>query len=348
MSVPVAAGPARDGRRPLVVLLGASGFIGSAVAAELARLPVRLRLVARRRSTVPADPVAEIQVQRRDLSLPGETAKAVEDADAVLHLVAHTGGEKSWRAADERSEHLNVGLMRELVGAPRGAGTAAGAPRAPVVLFGSTLQAGMEQAHDPGTYAAQKLAAEQVLRRADAEGAVRGVVLRLTTVFGRSPLTGSAGRGVVAVTAGRALAGEPITMWHDGSVERDLLDVRDAAAAFVAALEHADELRGHHWVVGTGRRHRLDRVFRTVAGLAAERTGGPPVPVVTVEPPDYAEACDFRTPDSDPSAFRTVTGWRPRAELEDGIAAVIAATAEAGARPEPGRAGKRGEGAERT
>ncbi|MFI1956187.1 NAD-dependent epimerase/dehydratase family protein [Streptomyces xinghaiensis] len=346
MSMPLVPGPARDGRRPLVVLLGASGFLGSAVAAELARRPVRLRLVARRPSPVPAGAVAEIEVRRRDLSLPGEVTEAVEDADAVVHLVAHTGGEKSWRAAGERSEHINVGLMRELAEALRPTGPA-DAARAPVVLFGSTLQAGMEQAHTPGTYAAQKLAAERVLHRADAEGAVRGVVLRLTTVIGRSPLTGSPGRGVIAVTAGRALAGEPITMWHDGSVERDLLDVRDAATAFTTALEHADQLRGKHWVVGTGRRHRLDRVFGTVAALAAEHAGRPPVPVVTVDPPGYAEVCDFRTPDSDPSAFRAVTGWRPRAEPADGIAAAIAAVAGAGDSPEPEGAGKRGGGTER-
>ena len=37
-----------DGHRPLVTVLGAAGFIGSAVVSALARRPVRLRLVSRR------------------------------------------------------------------------------------------------------------------------------------------------------------------------------------------------------------------------------------------------------------------------------------------------------------
>ncbi|MFF7788120.1 NAD-dependent epimerase/dehydratase family protein [Streptomyces sp. NPDC007991] len=37
-----------NGRRPRIAVLGASGFIGSAISAELAERPVRLRTVARR------------------------------------------------------------------------------------------------------------------------------------------------------------------------------------------------------------------------------------------------------------------------------------------------------------
>ncbi|WP_017600735.1 NAD-dependent epimerase/dehydratase family protein, partial [Nocardiopsis lucentensis] len=160
------------------------------------------------------------------LSLPGRAAEAVGGADAVVHLAASIGGHRSWREADERTERLNVGLVWDLVAALGRTGDAA---RPPTVVFTSTIQAGDERPPVPGTYAAQKAAAERVLLTAHAEGRINATVLRLCTVFGASPLGGATGRGVVSAMAGRALAGQPLPLWHDGSVERDLLDVRDAA-----------------------------------------------------------------------------------------------------------------------
>lgn len=307
----------------LVVVLGASGFLGSAVVADLAGLPIRLRTVARGPVPVPSDARAEIENREADLAEPGAVRAVVADADAVIHLAAHIGGEQSWRVAgnDARAERVNVGVLRELVASFRDRG---GNP--PAVVFASTLQAESPPSAQ-GEYVRQKVAAEKSLREATAEGLVRGVALRPSTVFGHSALSGSTGRGVVAAMVRKAIAGEPLTMWHDGSVERDLLNVRDVARAFRAALDHAEALQGGHWVVGTGLPARLGDVFGTIADLVAEHTGRSPVPVVSVEPPDYAEAGDFHTPESDPSAFREVTGWRATVPLRDGLAEVVAAIA---------------------
>ncbi|WP_237277218.1 NAD-dependent epimerase/dehydratase family protein [Streptomyces caniscabiei] len=315
-----------DPRGPLITVVGASGFIGSALVAELARTPVRLRAVARRETHVPAAPRAAVEVRRADLARPEEVGAAVEGADAVVHLAAHIGGARSWRAADERSQRVNVGLLHDVVEALRDR-----TGLAPAVILASTLQAGAEVARQ-GAYARQKSAAEEVLLRAASEKVVRGVVLRLPTVYGRSPLTGWAGRGVVASVAGQAVAGEPVTMWHDGTVGRDLLHVEDAARAFAAALGHVERLDGGTWSVGTGRAEPLGEVFSAIAGLVAEKTGRPPVPVVSSEPPDHAEAGDFESVAGAPSAFRAVTGWSPLVPLRAGLGGVVEAQVAAGAR----------------
>ena len=106
------------------------------------------------------------------------------------------------------------------------------------------------------TYDRQKVAAEQFLKQAAADGVVRGISLRLPTVFGHGRTPGSAVRGVVGAMARRALDGRPLTMWHDGTVLRDLvlgdtpLDI-DCARAFgaiavaVATGQHSrEELAG--------------------------------------------------------------------------------------------------------
>ncbi|WP_234373188.1 NAD-dependent epimerase/dehydratase family protein [Streptomyces sp. H-KF8] len=71
------ARPGGDGR-PLVVVLGASGFIGSPLTRALAGRPVRLRLVARRATPVPDGALAETEVRTTDLAAPGAIAEAVE------------------------------------------------------------------------------------------------------------------------------------------------------------------------------------------------------------------------------------------------------------------------------
>nr|AFV52185.1 NDP-hexose oxidoreductase [Streptoalloteichus sp. ATCC 53650] len=306
--------------RPLVTVLGGSGFIGSAVVDRLARLPVRLRVVARGRPALPARPVADVRFHAADLTNADAARAAVADADAVIHLAAHMGDGQSWRAAGEEPARLNADLMRVLI-APTG-------DVLPVVVFASTLQAESGAAAGASDYVRHKAEAEQVLLTATSAGRVRGIAIRPTTVYGRSPLSGSTGRGVISVLAGRAVAGEPITMWHDGSVQRDFLHVRDAAAAFVAALDHVEPLCGGHWPVGTGRQERLSEVFGAIARAAAERTGRPPVPVVTVPPPDFASAHDFHSPVVDFSAFPAVTGWGPEVSLAEGLRGVVDAAVD--------------------
>ncbi|NEB81460.1 NAD-dependent epimerase/dehydratase family protein, partial [Streptomyces sp. SID14478] len=79
MAGPLPRGP----RRPLVVVLGASGYIGSAVLRELSRRPVRLRAVARGPFAPPVGGPAATEVVRADLTEEGAVAEAVRDADAV-------------------------------------------------------------------------------------------------------------------------------------------------------------------------------------------------------------------------------------------------------------------------
>ncbi|WP_433376185.1 NAD-dependent epimerase/dehydratase family protein [Streptosporangium sp. CA-115845] len=317
--------------QPLVVVLGASGFVGSALVAELAGRDVRLRLVARRPAVVPpghtAEAEAEIEVRTADLTGAGQVAEAIAGADVVVNLLLYTGG-GTWRAAEDEApgERVNVGVVRDIVAAVR-AERRDGPP--PVVLFpGSTSQVGPRaEARIDGTepdapvtaYDRQKLAAERELKAATAEGLLRGVTLRLGTVFGGRVSPTATDRGVVTTMVRRALAGEPLTVWGDGTAERDLLYVEDVAGAFLAALDHADSLAGRHWLIGTGGGRSVRDIFTDVAETVAARTGAPAVPVVSVPAPPDATGMDFHSVVADPVAFRTVTGWQARVPFREAL-----------------------------
>jgi len=299
--------------RPLFVVLGASGFIGSAVVGALAGRSCRIRAVSRRPAPPPPDGVAGYDAVQADLTDPAQLAASIAGADAVIHLLLGDGG---WRAAetDPAAGRVNVGVMSDLINLLH---VPAGPP--PALLYaGTTAQAGphpgraldgTEPDRPETRYDQQKLDAENLLKAATHAGAVRGVSLRLPTVFGHGPVPD---RGVVAAMVRRALAGEDLTVWGAGSVTRDLVYLPDVAAAFLAALDHADALAGRHWLVGSGHSRTLAEIFGAVSETVAERTGRAPVPVISVDPPAHATASDAHGVTIDDSAFRSATGWRPR------------------------------------
>ncbi|RZQ62512.1 NAD-dependent epimerase/dehydratase family protein [Amycolatopsis suaedae] len=320
--------------RPLIVVLGASGLLGTAVARELSDRPVRLRLVARRGGSAPPGGRADVEARAADLTEPGVLAAAVEGADAVLHLVAHIAGETTWRvsAHDSVAERINQGLAFDLVDAVR-----AGRPKRPplVVFAGSMSQAGRavsgrldgtEPDRPLTVYDEHKLAAERALKDATADGTIRSVSLRLATLFSRGTDPVALDRGVVAAMMRRAFAGKPLTLWNDGTVKRDLLCVDDAAAAFTAALDRADELTGGHWLVGTGQATRVGDLFGSIAKLVATATGRPPVPVNSVVPA-MAGATDTLDFVVDPRRFTEASGWSARQRLHEALESTAAAFA---------------------
>ena len=317
-------------RRPTVVLLGATGFIGSAVLRELCRRDVTVRAVSRGVPVVPPEPRAWVEPVSADLAETGAVTELVADADLVIHTVGYIAGAGTWRieGGDEAAERVNVGVVRELVETlSRRPGPPAG-----VVFAGAVSQVGTpdhevvdgsEPDNPRGEYNRQKLAAERLLLHAHTVGVLVGTSVRLPTVYGYTPDSTTRDKGVMTTMVRRAVAGEPITMWHDGTVRRDLLHVSDAASALVRAGDRLDRLGGRHWVLGSGTRTPLGEAFKTVARLVATRTGAPPVDVLTVPPPAHAEVGDFRHLTVDASGFRAATGWHPTVPLDDGLASTV-------------------------
>ena len=140
--------------------------------------------------------------------------------------------------------------------------------------------------------------------------------LRLSNVYGPRQRLTSDELGFLPVFIRRALLGETIQLFGDGSQRRDCLHVDDVVAAFVAAT--ADAAVGKVYNVG----HATDASLAEIAAIAvaaADSAGGVEI---TPWPGDHERIAigSFRT---DSSLIARELGWTSTIDLEAGIAATI-------------------------
>ncbi|HZQ26810.1 MAG TPA: NAD-dependent epimerase/dehydratase family protein [Acidimicrobiales bacterium] len=136
--------------------------------------------------------------------------------------------------------------------------------------------------------------------------------LALANVYGpRQDPHGEA--GVVAIFAGRLLAGEACTIFGDGSQTRDFAYVDDVVDAFARA---ADKGGGLVLNIGTGQETSVNELYQTMCRALGE--GGD-------RPASFAPARvgELQRSSLDPGRAGIHLGWKPWTTLADGTAAVL-------------------------
>jgi len=134
--------------------------------------------------------------------------------------------------------------------------------------------------------------------------------LALANIYGpRQDPHGEA--GVVAIFAGRLLAGEPCTVYGDGEQTRDFVFVDDVVDAFVRATDRGDGLLIN---IGTGVETSVNLLYQTMA-----RGAGVDRPAVTAA----ARPGDLQRSSLDPARAALQLGWKPWTTLDEGTARVL-------------------------
>jgi UDP-glucose 4-epimerase len=134
--------------------------------------------------------------------------------------------------------------------------------------------------------------------------------LALANVYGpRQDPHGEA--GVVAIFAGRLLAGQACTIFGDGTQTRDFVFVDDVVDAFARAGERGSGLIVN---VGTGTETSVNALYATMAAAA-----GSDRPAVH----ESARAGELQRSSLDPGRAAIHLGWKPWTSIEEGSAAVL-------------------------
>lgn len=300
-----------------VLITGGTGYIGSALVDVLSGQRHEIRVLSRS----PAQIRKGIRHFHGDVTSVDLLREATEGVSVVFHLAAQTSVAQA-EADPDHDRRVNVGAMQQLIDVIRDQGS-----KAVIVYAGTITQVGLPAletidervADQPVTvYDTHKLAAEHELASATRAGHVLGVTLRLANVYGPGPRSGSLDRGVLNQFVRRALAGEPLILFGSGNYLRDYVYIRDVAAAFVAAAEHAAAVAGQHFVIGTGEKRTFAGAVRAVAA-AVERRTGRAVPVLQQDEPAAMNAIDRRSYVVDASRFQAATGWRPQVMFDAGL-----------------------------
>ena len=159
-------------------------------------------------------------------------------------------------------------------------------------------------------YAASKLAQENYALAWSLATGGSVTALRYHNVYGEGMPRDTPYSGVAAMFRSSLEAGEPPRVFEDGRQTRDFVNVRDVAAANVAAVEH--ELAGFHPLnICSGRPSTIGEVAEQLSALH-----GGSAPVVTGQ----FRPGDVRHVVADPARAAELLGFRAAIGLEDGMA----------------------------
>jgi UDP-glucose 4-epimerase len=141
--------------------------------------------------------------------------------------------------------------------------------------------------------------------------------LRLTNVYGPRQRLSSNELGFLPVFVRKALLGEPIEIFGDGTQRRDCLHVADVLSALAAAADA--RATGQVFNVGHPETHTVAEIAEAVT-VAAGSTAG----VRLVDWPGDLARIDIGSFHTGSARIAAALGWRATVDLDDGLCDTIA------------------------
>jgi len=319
-------------RRPFAGLAGATcvvtgglGFIGSNLARALVDAGARVRVVDALVPTLGgrADHLDDVDVESvlvASIADP-QVAAIVDGSDVVFNVAGQVSHTASMRDP-QQDLALNATSHATLLDTIRRV-----CPTARVIytstrqVYGRPTVSTVDETHAASPVdvnGVAKLAGEQLhLVYCHAYG-LAATALRLTNVYGPRQRLTSDELGFLPVFVRKALLGETIEIYGDGTQRRDCLHVADVLAALDAA---ADDTRavGHVFNVGHPDTHTVAEIADAVA-VAAGSTAG----VKLVDWPGDRARIDIGSFHTGSARIAAALGWRAAIDLRDGLCDTVA------------------------
>lgn len=305
-----------------ILITGASGFIGHALASALSTLDCTIVRTSRDQNKLqPLDGAAAIVDRVVDYSDPEIWPGLIEGVDTIFWLGAQTSANNANKDPDQDYRD-NVLPLRNLLERCRLSDCA------PAIVFASTatvvgLTDSLPVAEDcyenPITiYDIHKLNCEKYLSYYAGNGHIKTCSLRLANIYGPGTESSNADRGILNLMIRRALAGDTLEIYGTGTNIRDYSYIDDVIDAFIAAATHIDACNTQQFNIGSGRGYSFVEAFDEIANCIGSRLGHD-VNVEYVAAPDVIHAIEGRDYIADATRFSQITGWSPQVDLPSGI-----------------------------
>ena len=289
-----------------VLVTGARGFLGRAV----------VRAARRGFSDADIDTLGGRRDQDGgDLMLPDTWRRLNGGYDLVFHLAAAIPREIS--GPDDKTAYaINVAMAERLLEACEHWQPAKIVYASSISVYPPGAASVLHEDLVPNTksrYGVSKLIGEHLLAMADDLG-TDVVRLRMSSLYGPGQFPGT----VLPMFLGRALSGEPITIFDGGARTQDFLYVTDAAEGFIQAAKRA---QSGVYNLGSG-----DPVSMRALAQAIKAQPGL----------ESTSICSLDRADPEPSVRLDTSraarefGFKPRIALSEGLACCLAATHKKG------------------
>ena len=289
-----------------ILVLGASGFLGKSLIARLKELGNKVTAFDRYWTKT----IEGVHCVVGDFCDAECLKEVMKGQDVVFHLVSTTvpatsndnpifDCESNILGSLKVLEAMKENGVAKIVFASSG-GTVYGIPQ-----NNPTIE--NVDGYPISAYGIGKIAIEKYLYLYSHLHGINAIALRLSNPYGpgQDP---EKGQGVIAAFVKRALHGETIEIWGDGSVIRDFVYIDDVVNAFVLAMEASSKFEVLN--IGSGEGKSLLEILSVIEselklGLNVEFKN--------------TRSCDVPRIELDVSKSREVLGWYPRFSLDQGV-----------------------------
>lgn len=302
-----------------VLITGAGGFIGSALAEKLNSVSCNLILHTHTKRPIFKKNLAKVKMVTGDITKPEEWKRILPKVNFIFHLAEHHyktfNPEKDLAITAKPVLDLLQILLKS-------------ASRAKIIFASSSNLAGIvdklpvneDFSDNPLTvYAIHKHLAEQYLRYYAREFGIDSVILRLANVYG--PVTNQevVKRAVLNYVIDRALKQGELKLFSNRKCIRDFIYIDDVVDAFLAA--GTANAKGKTYIIGSGEGKKLSEIFKIISqkvqGMAKKKVN------ILIDDSINISEVERRNFIADSSKFKSKTGWSPKITLNEGIEKTI-------------------------
>lgn len=255
------------------LVTGGSGFIGSNVTRMLLEKGIEVRVYDNLSSgyfeNIKDFDVEFVQKDILDTEAVNEACKGV---DVVFHLAASVGRQRSIDNPQLDSQINLIGTVNVLEGM-RLNGVKRIVYSSSAAMFGELLTPEIDESHPQNAdspYGVSKLAAEKMILAYTGIYDIQAICLRYFNIYGvnqRYDLYGN----VIPIFAHKLFAGEPLTIYGDGTQTRDFVNVRDIARANLMA--GLSDIPTNYFNMGSGSSITINRLAEMMQDISGIHTG---------------------------------------------------------------------------
>jgi nucleoside-diphosphate-sugar epimerase len=306
-------------RRALVT--GAAGFVGSHLCQRLLREGWEVRGIdcftpyydarQKERNVAPFLGQAGFTLERVDLRT-ADLGPLCAGVEVIWHLAAQAGVRSSWGSAFADYTAQNINATQRLLEAAVGANITRFVYASSSSVYGEAPTFPMAEdgpLRPISPYGVTKLAGEHLARLYALISGVPAVSLRYFTVYGPRQRPDMGFHRFLRAL----LAGEPLTLFGDGSQTRDFTYVDDVTEANLQAAFHG--VPGEVYNISGGSRISVREVIGLMERLTGKSARITPSPRQKGDPTDTG---------GDSGKARSAWGYHPKVALEEGLARMAA------------------------